>query len=49
LFVESSGPHRKLLLLSLGVWPVITSVPAFLVALCMNAGLFLARGDGVNR
>ncbi len=33
--------QRLLLLLSLGLWPVITALPAFLVAL--GAGWFLAR------
>jgi hypothetical protein len=29
----STNEHRHLLLLSLGLWPVITAVPAFLIAL----------------
>src|SRR5437588_5867193 len=33
--------HRHLLLLSLAIWPVITSVPAFLVAFGIN--MVLAR------
>jgi hypothetical protein len=38
----SSGPstqHRQLLFLSLGIWPVITALPAFLVALGISAVL----------
>lgn len=37
----STNHHRQLLLLSLGLWPVITALPAFLVAL--GANLILAR------
>lgn len=33
LFTDSPHPRRLLLLLSLAIWPVITAVPAFLVAL----------------
>lgn len=36
-----STEHRHLLLLSLGIWPVITALPAFLVALGTN--MVLAR------
>jgi len=41
LWVESSTEHRRLLLLALGLWPVLTALPAFLVAL--GAGWALAR------
>jgi hypothetical protein len=34
-----SDRHRQLLLLSLAIWPVITAVPAFLVALVANVVL----------
>src|SRR5215467_14334691 len=36
-----SSQHRHLLLLALGVWPVITALPAFLVA--FGANMILAR------
>ena len=41
LSAPSTGQHRKLLLLALGIWPVITALPAFLVAFCTQ--LVLAR------
>ena len=44
LSTGSTNQHRQLLLLSLGIWPVITAVPAFLVALGTN--LVLARALG---
>ena len=37
--VGSSNQHRQLLLLSLGIWPIITALPAFLVALGTNVVL----------
>jgi hypothetical protein len=39
--IGTSSQHRQLVLLSLGIWPVITAVPAFLVALVTN--IVLAR------
>ncbi len=45
LSTGSTQQHRQLLLLSLGIWPVITAVPAFLVAL--GANVILARALGV--
>jgi len=39
LSIESSAQHQQRLLLSLGIWPVITAVPAFLVALGISAVL----------
>lgn len=39
--------HRQLLLLSLGIWPVITALPAFLVALGISA--VLARVSSSER
>ena len=36
-----STQHRQLLLLALAIWPVITALPAFLVAFATN--MFLAR------
>src|SRR5947209_11262874 len=41
LSAGSVNQHRQLLLLSLGIWPVITALPAFLVALGTN--MVLAR------
>ena len=39
LSAGSTSPHRQLLLLSLGIWPVMTALPAFLVALGMSSVL----------
>ncbi len=39
----SANEHRRLLLLALGLWPVITALPAFLFAL--GAGWVLARSS----
>lgn len=41
LYSQSSNQHHQLLLLSLGIWPIITALPAFLVAFGSN--VFLAR------
>jgi hypothetical protein len=38
-YIVSTTQHRALLLLSLGVWPIITALPAFVVALSINAVL----------
>jgi hypothetical protein len=35
---------QQLLLLALGIWPVITALPAFFVALCINAVLVYVLG-----
>jgi hypothetical protein len=43
----STSQHRQLLLLALGIWPVVTALPAFLVSLGINA--FLTRGLGSAR
>ena len=50
LSIASTNQHRRLLLLALGIWPVITALPAFLVALGINVVLAHAfpndpRGD----
>jgi hypothetical protein len=37
----STSQHQRLLLLSLGIWPVMTALPAFLVAL--GTSVVLAR------
>lgn len=39
LSIGSSIPQRQLLLLALGIWPAITAVPAFFVALVISAVL----------
>jgi len=36
LSIQTTAQHQRLLLLALGIWPVLTVVPAFLVALCVN-------------
>lgn len=36
LSAATSSEHRRLLLLALGIWPIMTAVPAFLVALAVN-------------
>ena len=43
LSLGSTNEHRRLLLLALGLWPVITAMPAFLVAL--GASWILARAS----
>ena len=45
LFTGSTNQHRQLLLLSLGIWPVMTALPAFLVALGTNVILARALGS----
>jgi hypothetical protein len=47
LSIGSTGRHRQLLLLSLGIWPIMTALPAFLVALATN--VLLARALGRAR
>lgn len=49
LSVGSGDRHRQLLLLSLAIWPVITAVPAFLVALGANVGLRRAFENAQGR
>src|SRR5439155_11648254 len=39
LAVESTTHHRRLLLVALVIWPVITSVPAFLLSLAASWAL----------
>ena len=43
LSVGSANEHRRLLLLALGLWPIITALPEFLVALVAGWVLGLAR------
>jgi hypothetical protein len=45
LAAGTSSQHRQLLLLSLGIWPVITALPAFLVAIVTNMVLKRAAGS----
>ena len=42
LSVGTSHEHRRLLLLALGLWPILTALPAFLVALVAGWALALA-------
>ena len=46
LSTGATSQQRHLLLLSLAIWPVITALPAFLVALGINAVLARALGRG---
>jgi hypothetical protein len=45
LSAGSTNQHRQLLLLALGIWPVITALPAFLVALGTNMVLTRTLGS----
>jgi hypothetical protein len=47
LSIASTSQHRQLLHLSLAIWPVVTALPAFLIALGMN--MILARAFGSPR
>ena len=47
LSAESTNQHRQLLLMSLGIWPIMTALPAFLVALVVSVVLKRALGDEV--
>ena len=49
LSAGSANQHRQFLLLSLGIWPVITALPAFLVALGTNVVLRRALGNMQGR
>jgi hypothetical protein len=49
LSTRSTNQHRQLLLLSLGIWPVITALPAFLVALGTNVVLARALGSAQGK
>jgi hypothetical protein len=42
LLVGSSSQHHQLLVLSLVLWPLITSLPAFAVAFVVNVALAAA-------
>ena len=44
LFTGSTNQHRPLLLLSLWIWPVMTALPAFLVA--FGTSMVVARAFG---
>jgi len=43
--LSAGSTHRHLLLLSLGIWPVITALPAFLVAFGTNKVLARVLGS----
>ena len=45
LSAGSTTQHRQFLLFSLGIWPVITALPAFLVAFGTNVVLTRALGS----
>ena len=45
LSTGSTNQHRQLLLLSLGIWPIITALPAFLLAFGTNVVLARALGN----
>jgi hypothetical protein len=45
LSIGSTIEHRRLLLLSLAIWPVMTALPAFLVALVTNVVLLRTLGS----
>ena len=49
LSAGSTNQHRQLLLLALGIWPVITALPAFLVALGANMVLKRALGSAQSQ
>ena len=49
LSAGSTTQHRQLLHLALGIWPVITALPAFLVALGTNMVLTLTLGNAQAR
>ena len=42
LCLGSTAEHRRLLLLSLGLWPALVAVPAFLLALAVTSLLSIA-------
>ena len=44
LTVVSTPEHRRLLLLALGIWPLMTALPAFLVALGTSIALVRVAG-----
>ncbi len=47
--VGATSQLRHLLLLSLGIWPLVTAIPAFLVALVINTVLVRAFGGMRDR
>jgi len=49
LSAGSTSQHRFLLLLALGIWPAMTALPAFLVAVAVNAVLARALGSGKGK
>ena len=49
LSAPSTNHHRQLLLMSLGIWPVMTALPAFLVAFGASVVLTRALGRGQGK
>jgi hypothetical protein len=49
LSIGSTTQHHRLLLLALVIWPVMTALPAFLVALVTNAVLARAFGSAQGK
>jgi hypothetical protein len=49
LSIGSTSQHRQLLLLALAIWPVMTGLPAFLVALAASVILDRALGSAQGR
>lgn len=45
LFTESTHQQHQLLLIALGIWPAITALPAFLIALAVSAVLARTHGS----
>jgi hypothetical protein len=43
--IESTNQHRQLLLLTLEIWPLLTAIPAFLVARGTNVVLARMLGS----
>jgi len=48
LSVGSTNEQRRLLLLALGLWPIITALPAFLVALVVSWVLVLVTAPRIE-
>lgn len=49
LSTASTDQHRQLLLLALGIWPVMTALPAFVVTLGINAVLVRVSGRDAGK
>lgn len=44
LLSATPNPRQQMLLASLAIWPFVTGIPSYLVALCMSAVLARTRG-----